>query len=242
MELSRRGFIVGAVATPLVAAMPRLPRRLWAPGAPLRHLDEHQASVVEEATARLIPGPTDDLLELGHPGAREANVVGYIDALLAAFASEPPTIYAGGPASDRHGGTVDEFVHFQPLSPIQDRYWRAQVVDLQHRYTAGVAALDAAAGGNFAAADPLTKDLVLAQDGSGFRDLLFDHAIEGWLSAPEYGGNDDLSGWVEIRFPGDTIPLGYTPQEVSGADGLDVLDPTGVVALLLAHLTTVLDG
>jgi hypothetical protein len=222
--------------------MPRLPRALWAPGTPLRHLDAHQAAVVVEATARLIPGPTDDLLELGHPGAREANVVGYIDALLSAFDSEPPRIYAGGPASDRAGAASNDFADFQPLSPIQDRYWRAQVLELQQRYAAGVAALDAAAGGDFAAADPVTKDVVLTQDASGFRDLLFDHAIEGWLAAPEYGGNDARSGWVEVRFSGDTIPRGYTDAEVSQPDGLDVLDPTGIVGLLLAHLTTALDG
>jgi hypothetical protein len=242
VELSRRGFIAGAVASPIVAALPRLPRRLWAPGAPLRHFDAHQAVVVEEATARLIPGPADDLLELGHPGAREANVVGYVDALLSAFATDPPTIYAGGPSSDRGGGDTDHFAEFQPLSPIQDRYWRAQVAELQQRYAAGVVALDAAAGGDFAGADPVTKDLVLTQDPTGFRDLLFDHAIEGWLAAPEYGGNQDLSGWVEVQFPGDTIPRGYTAEEVSGSDGIDPTDPTGIVGLLLAHLTTVLDG
>jgi hypothetical protein len=223
-------------------AMPRLPRSLWAPGTPLRFLDDHQAAVVVEATARLIPGPTDDLLELGHPGAREANVVGYIDALLSAFDTDPPRIYAGGPASVRGGNPTDDFNDFQPLSPIQDRYWRAQVAELRQRYADGVVALDAAAGGSYAAADVVTKDLVLTQDGTGFRDLLFDHAIEGWLAAPEYGGNEDQQGWVEIRFPGDTIPRGYTDAQVSQSDGPDVIDPTGIVAQLLGHLTTALDG
>ena len=38
-----------------------------------RFFDDHEAKVVEEATARLIPGPGDDPLEAGHPGAREAK-------------------------------------------------------------------------------------------------------------------------------------------------------------------------
>ena len=239
MELSRRGFLVGAAATPLVAFLPRA----WAaPGQPLRHLTEHEGAVVEAAAARLIPGPTDDLLEVGHPGAREAGVVAYIDALLGAFDTDPPLLYAGGPFSDRHGATDNDFATFAPLSDTQERYWRAQVTELQERYAAGIAALDAAAGGDFSAAEPLTQDAVLTADATGFRDLLFDHAIEGWLAAPEYGGNQDQRGWVEVRFPGDVQPAGYTDAQVSAGDGLDVIDPTGIVAALVTHVTDMLDA
>jgi hypothetical protein len=237
--LSRRGFVVGAVATPLVAA---LPRASWAAGDPYRFFSPPQATCVVAATARLIPGPKDDLRELGHPGAREAGVVNYIDTLLSAFDTDPPGIYAGGPFSDRHGGTTDDFERFVPLSPIQERYWRGAITDLRHRYTVGVAALDGAAGGSFAYADPITQDRILTADTTGFRDVLFDHAIEGWLAAPEYGGNDDRTGWTEIGFPGDVCPDGYSADEVSRSDGLDVIDPTGVVAALLGHLGRVLDG
>ncbi len=239
MELSRRGFVVGAVATPLAAL---LPRAAWAdPGAPLRFLDAHQAAVVEAATARLIPGPTDDLLELGHPGAREAGVVRYIDALLSAFDTDPPGIYAGGPFSGRHGGAAD-FGRHERLSDTQERYWRAQVTELQGRYTAGVAVLDAAAGGDFDAAGPLQQDLVLAGNATGFRDLLFDHTIEGWLAAPEYDGNRDQQGWVEVRAPGDVQPTGFTDAEVAGGDGLDVIDPTGIVGALLLQIERLFDA
>jgi hypothetical protein len=242
VELTRRGFIAGAVATPVARSLPRIPAALWAPGTPLRHFTAHQGAVVEAATARLIPGPTDDLLEIGHPGAREANVVGYIDTLLASFDSDPPTIYGGGPFSGRAGGATDDFAAFQRLSPIQDRYWRAEVSALQATYANGIGALDAAADADFSAASALVQDTVLAADTSGFRDVLFDHAIEGWLAAPEYGGNRGQTGWAEVRFRGDTCPTGYTPAEVSQSDGLDPVDPTGVVAQLVALLGTVLDG
>ena len=44
VELSRRGFLVGAAATPLAAV---LPRDAWAgPGQPLRHLSPHEGAVV----------------------------------------------------------------------------------------------------------------------------------------------------------------------------------------------------
>jgi hypothetical protein len=232
--------VVGALAAPLAAV---LPRAAWAaPGAPLRFLDAHQGAVVVAATARLIPGPTDDLLELGHPGAREAHVVGFIDGLLSAFDTDPPRIFAGGPFSGRHGGDHDDFADFAPLSALQDTWWRAEIARLQGVYRKGIAALDAAAGGSYAAADAVTQDLTLANDGTGFRDVLFDHAIQGWLASPEYGGNQGQVGWVEIRFPGDAVPKGYTADEVSRSDGLDLIDPTGIVSGLLDQLKDVLGG
>jgi hypothetical protein len=170
-------------------------------------------------------------------------VVHYIDALLSAFDADPPRIYAGGPFSGRHGGgPTDDFARYVALSPIQERFWRAEVARLQGVYRAGIAGLDRAAGGDFAAAPAPRQDLVLTADQTGFRDVLFDHAIEGWLANPEYGGNDDLSGWLEIGFAGDVCPEGYTAHDVTHSDGLDVIDPTGVVQQLLGHLRVVLDG
>ncbi len=55
------------------------------PGPGLRFFSTHQAAVVEDATARIAPGPKDDPAEAGHPGAREAGVTGYIDSMLGAL-------------------------------------------------------------------------------------------------------------------------------------------------------------
>jgi hypothetical protein len=233
VSLTRRGFIVGATTLPVVLAAPR---RGWAASAPpFSFLTAHEGAVVEAATARLIPGPLDDPLEVGHPGAREAGVVHYVDALLSAFAVEPPRLFAGGPASGRHGG-VDGFSTFQPLSALQDRHWRATIAEWQARYRAGVVALDAATGGDFTAAPPGTQDDALAQDATGFRELLFDHAIEGWLGDPVYGGNAGSTGWTEVAFPGDACPDGYPAEQVALGDGIDPIDPTGAVGVLLALL------
>ena len=66
---------------------------------------EHQAAVVEAATARIAPGPEDDPAEAGHPGAREADVTGYIDTMLGAL--DDQDIFAGGPWSNRHTSGPD---------------------------------------------------------------------------------------------------------------------------------------
>jgi hypothetical protein len=206
----------------------------WAAGPPYRFLTANEAAVVIAATARLIPGPTDDILEVGSPGAREANVVGYIDALLSAFDYDPPLLYAGGPFSGRRGGTTNDFARFLPLTDLQDRWWRDRIAELQSSYRRGIRALDAASpGGSFATASAMQQDQVLATDASGFRDLLFDHAIEGWLANPEYGGNRQQVGWSAVHFPGDVCPAGYTDEEVTQGDGIDPIDPTGIVSLLV---------
>jgi len=237
-ELSRRRFIQAAALSPLVAFLPRgtIAQALAAPAAqPFEFFNAHQAGVIREATARMIPGPLDDPLEAGHPGAREANVVRYIDVLLAAFSHDPPRIHASGPWSDRSGGDEDYMENFVPLTPFQEATWRKRIAGLQVMYRNGIAALDAAAGGDYAGASAGKKDSTL-NDAGDFRDVLFVHAIEGFLSVPEYGGNQDLVGWKEISWKGDSQPRGYTAAEIGESDGLDPVVPDVLVASVMANL------
>jgi hypothetical protein len=223
-DISRRAVIKGGGLLGLAALLP--PQvlawaRAQAAGAPsLLFFTPHQADVVREATARLIPGPDDDLTELGHPGARQANVVRYIDLMLGALTVTPEKVHAGGPWSDRKGGDANHMATFVPLSVAQRRGWGQRLAKLQQAYRDGVALLD---GKGFLAASVVERDLILAMsDVAPFRDLMFGHAIEGTYCLPEYGGNENQSGWKEIKFPGDSQPRGYTPAEVSGSDGPDV--------------------
>lgn len=231
--LSRRRFLgitaatgAGVGFTPLLQLLPPgAVHSALAGGATLRFFDEHQAAVVEEASARLIPGPTDDVDETS-PGAREAGVVVFIDVMLSAFDDDPPRIFAGGPWSDRHGGTSNAMGDFVPLATWQEEQWRSRLAALGDVYRTGVAELDAAAGGDFAGVDAQRMDEILAADTpSGFRRVLFEHTIEGMYSVPEYGGNRDLVGWADIAYAGDVAPTGWDPSEVSGSDGPDPVPP-----------------
>jgi len=213
-----RGCFVGSVGFLLL--LQRLPRPLveaaFAAPQPFRFLDEHQAAVVTEATARLIPGPRDEPSEVGHPGAREAGVVHYVDLMLSAFEDDPPRIYAGGAWSDRHGGPENLMARFVPLSRAEEQAWRARIRKLQRRYVRGIAALDRAAGADFAAASPQKRDGILASKRhAAFRRLLFEHAVEGMYAVPEYGGNRGLAGWTEIGHAGDVAPLGWPAERVT---------------------------
>lgn len=196
--------------------------------------DSHQAAVVTEATARLVPGPLDDPAEAGHPGAREANVTRYIDTLLGALSVTPQKVFAGGPFSNRAGNASDDMARFIGLGPAEAAAWKIRLTGYQSRYRQGISALDRLAGGDFASATNDTKDAVLVKDPDGFVTLLFGHAIEAMYSCPEYGGNDGLVGWTDIKFPGDRQPRGFTAAEVTNSDGPDAYSPDSSAAKLLS--------
>ena len=200
--------------------------------------------MVEAATARIAPGPSDDPAEAGHPGAREADVTGYIDSMLGALgaldAGSPPMIFAGGPWSNRHTSGPDLMARFMPLDPVATIAWRRRLAGWQQQYRQGIATLDKLAGGDFTKASHAEQDQILAGAGvSEFLSLLFEHTIEGLYGVPEYGGNRGLAGWRDIGYPGDSQPRGYTPDEVSRSDGPDPVKNTGVVADALKFLGAV---
>ncbi len=212
-----------------------------APGASVfRFFTSHQAAVVEDATARIAPGPGDDPAE--EPGAREADVTGYIDSMLGALGAlqddePPPMVFAGGPWSNRHTSGPDLMDLFVTLDPVAQIAWRKRLTGWQQQYKEGIAALDKLAGGDFTKVAPAKKDKILAtQSVSTFTALLFEHTIEGLYAAPEYGGNRGLVGWKDIAFPGDIQPRGYTSDEVERSDGPDPVDNTGIVADVLKFL------
>ncbi|HWE56481.1 MAG TPA: gluconate 2-dehydrogenase subunit 3 family protein [Acidimicrobiales bacterium] len=213
-------------------------------------LDAHEQKVIEEATARLVPGPRDDPLEAGHPGAREAGVTNYISTMLAAASWNPPHVFAGGPFSDRAGHATDDMAQFLPLNPGMQANWQRRLVALRKVYAEGIASYDHMAqvkgAGQFVHLAPDQMDVVLATNPAvpglpagyaGFTDLLFEHTIEGMYCVPEYGGNAGLVGWHDIGFAGDVQPRGYTAAEVSSPLDTNHYTPSDTVAKVLALLS-----
>ena len=233
----RRRAVIGALPIAVASAAVLGTEGCTSAAPPARTLNffsSHQAAVVEAATARIAPGPSDDPAEAGHPGAREADVTGYIDSMLGALGAlgdAGPLVFAGGPWSNRHTSGPDLMAHFVALDPVAQIAWRRRLAGWQQQYRQGIAALDKLAGGGFTKASHARQDKILTMSSvSSFTSLLFEHTIEGLYAAPEYGGNRDLAGWKEIGFPGDVQPRGYTADEVSRSDGHDPVDDTGVVA------------
>lgn len=253
-DMERRALLRGAAGLGLAGLVPAgvlaeiLSGCSGATASPA--FDGHEREVITEATARLIPGPLDDPAEVGHPGAREANVTRYITTLVGAFSVQPPRLFAGGPFSNRHGSSVDYMAQFAEPSPSRAENWRGRLAKLAAVYHAGIVELDRRArtggAGDFLRLDAPGKDRVLASNPkvqglpagySGFTDLLFEHAIEGMYSVPEYGGNAGEAGWRDVGFPGDVQPRGYTPAQVSSPLRTGRYTPTGAVARLVALVT-----
>ncbi|HEU4361265.1 MAG TPA: gluconate 2-dehydrogenase subunit 3 family protein [Mycobacterium sp.] len=231
--VSRRAVLGGLSLLPLAAAVRGVLPPAWA-DTPL-YLSAHQAAVLDAATRRLVPGPDDDPRERGHPGAHEADVVRYIDYLLSVFSFSPPEVHAGGPWSNRAGGTQDFMADFVPLTRAQTYAWQQRVANYRQQYTAGIALLDQLAGGDFTAVSKARQDNILSHGQAvSFTQLLFGHTIEGMYAVPEYGGNANLVGWSDIYFPGDVQPRGFTDAEVEAAEYDPLgLPPNGVIAQLL---------
>ena len=205
-----------------------------------RFFTPHQAAVVTAATARIAPGPRDDPAEQGHPGAREADVTGYIDTTLAALQDDPAAVFAGGPWSNRHTSGPNLMASFAALDPVAKIAWGKRLANWRRQYQAGIEALDKLAGGDFTKAAKDKQDKILATASvSTFTSLLFEHTIEGLYGAPEYGGNRGGSGWKEIGFPGDIQPRGYTADEVERSDGPDPVENTGIIADVIKLLGVV---
>ena len=208
-----------------------------------RFFTTHQAAVVEAATARIAPGPADDPAEAGHPGAREADVTGYIDSMLGALGAlddAVPLVFAGGPWSNRHTSGPDLMAQFATLDPVARIAWRRRLTGWQQQYRQGIATLDKLAGGDFTKASHAKQDKILVMSAVGsFMSLLFEHTIEGMYGNPEYGGNRALVGWKDISFPGDVQPQGYSASEVARSDGRDPVADTPIVADVLKILGVV---
>lgn len=171
---------------------------------------------------RVLPGERD--------GAVAAGAAEAIDALLGAFRTDPPRIYAGGPFSDRAGSPRNDFARFERLDAYEEKAWRLRiegsrgrrelefngpVVGWQAIYRRGLKAL----GGTFAGQPAERRDALLEQ-GAGqapiaaLLDVAVPHTLQLTYGAPEYGGNRRLVGWRSTGWPGDVQPRGWSRAEV----------------------------
>lgn len=198
-------------------------------------LDAQELRTLGAACDVFVPADTD-------PGAVAAGCAGAINGLLSAFAFDPPLIYAGGPFSDRGGAVENDFLDFVPLDPYEELAWRLKIEGSQGRperefngprtgwqqiYREGLAALDARAGGDFAALPAPARELIL-REGQGaigaLVDVAFLQTLDAMYGAPEYGGNRDLVGWGFTGYDGDVQPRGYSDEQVENPDNPGVFD------------------
>jgi len=137
-------------------------------GAFFNHAD---AATIAAFTERIMPS------EPGKPGARDADVLNYIDLALAGAYAELQDFYRRGLAQLEaycRGAYKEPFVRLTPAQ--QDEV----IASLENGKATGFAF-------------PTAHE---------FFTILRTHTMEGMFADPLYGGNRDFSGWRLVGFPG----------------------------------------
>ena len=182
--MKRREFLLipaKSIGGTLLYSLAGEPIRLYAATSgdlkvPLRFFTEPEARKVIAATDRILPSD-----ETG-PGAKEANVVVYIDRQLAGPYGCDKFRYTKGPWIE----SVPEHGYQGSASP-------------REIYRSGLKSLP----DNFAGLSGSEQDEALAaMEKSYFFQLLRTHTIEGFLCDPLHGGNAGMIGWQTVGFPG----------------------------------------
>lgn len=151
---------------------------------------------VDAATARLIPSDDDG------PGAREADVVTFIDRQLAGFYGRGQRWYMKGPFPE----DVLDTQGYQSEYPPADLY-RVSIAAIdewcaQNRDGRSFADLEEAEQDEILTMIEEEELTVTGVPLATFFSLLHDNAIEGFFADPIYGGNRDMVGWAYVGFPG----------------------------------------
>lgn len=153
-----------------------------------------EAAFIDAAISRLIPGD-----ELG-PGAREANVLGFLDLQLAGAYGRAERWYMKGPwptGTDQQG--------FQNrLSPAG--IYRAAIADIDKHchdtYGRRFASLSHTQQDDVLKGLEANKVKLQHSPADTFFALLWQNTQEGFLADPVYHGNRHFIGWKLIGFPG----------------------------------------
>lgn len=151
-----------------------------------------EKSTLRALCDRLIPADVQ-------PGAAAARAENAIDAFLAAFMTDPPLIYAGGPYSDRGGALSNDFERFIPLDAYESLAWRlviegsqgnpeyefnGPVRGLQDIYREGLAYLDQRA-------NQLATGILPAAIGDVLRDQLGETPLSAVLELVDQLNGDE---------------------------------------------------
>ncbi len=139
------------------------------------------AAAIAAFTERLMPGAP------GKPGARDADVLNYIDLALSGAYLELQDFYRRGLAE------LDAYcraTYQDPFVGLDSRQQDEVITALEQGKATGFTWPTAQA----------------------FFNTVRTHTIEGMFADPVYGGNKDFAGWRLVGFPG--AQMVYTPRDL----------------------------
>jgi gluconate 2-dehydrogenase gamma chain len=159
--------------------------------------NQHQAETVEAMACRILPGTPED------PGAREAEVVVYIDRALAGAYRDLQALYRRGIEALDQRARRERGAAFKELSDQQRDAILAELL------------AEAAPTLDTPGVDEETAVLPY------FAAVVHQHTIEGMFGDPVYGGNKDGVGWKLLGFPGarwgygaEQMRYGYDARQI----------------------------
>ncbi len=204
---SRRSFLKGAAAgagavaanavAPLATAQAAEPMQMAMPASEQHgaFFNADDAATVAAFAERIFPGAP------GMPGAKDADVLNYIDLALAGAYSDLQEFY-------RHGlNQLDancRAAYSRPFARLEAKQQDEVLTALESGKAAEFTWPSARA----------------------FFETLRTHTIEGMFADPVYGGNRDFAGWKLIGFPG-AQPF-FTKPEIQSRDSFSRAPMTGL--------------
>ena len=184
-DLLKRAGVLGAAATLPVAA--RAERAGAAEGVAqlqqMKTLSPTQATTIGAFVERLIP------TDASGPGAREANVLRYIDrALAGGLWMFRPSYVAAAQALDAYS---------------------------QSKYGADFAALSTDKQDAVLTDMDLNRATGFNPNAKAVFEMIRTHAVQGMFGDPAHGGNTGMVGWKLVRFPGPRLVIPARDQQLN---------------------------
>jgi len=186
--LSRKELIKRAGLAGAAAAIPSM--GLAAPVAdaaeqlePLKALTAGEAATLEAVLERLIP------TDATGPGAKEANVLRYIDWSLAGELSVFRDVYTSAVTA------LDAYA--------QSKYGAAFAALPTDKQDAVLSDMDTNSATGFS---PNAKAVF---------EMIRGHAVQGMFGDPAHGGNVNFVGWKLVRFPGPRLVISAHDQRLN---------------------------
>jgi gluconate 2-dehydrogenase gamma chain len=180
-ELLKRAGLAGVVFT-LPAGTALAPRATGAMRQAPTTLTAAEATTLEAVLERLIP------TDATGPGAREAQVLRFIQRALAGELRALRGVYTSGLAA------LDAYATARSGAPFAQLPTDQQDAILRE--------LEAGTATGF------------TPSADAFFETVLEHALEGMFGDPYYGGNADFVGWDLIGFPGIKLSVPSVEQRI----------------------------
>jgi gluconate 2-dehydrogenase gamma chain len=199
-ELLKRAGVIGAAAAVPAALAPdaALAQEELAQLQKMKALSPAESATIAAVCERLIPSDSTG------PGAREANVVRYIDRALAGdLAAFRPAYTAAVLAIDafsqrKFGSAFNALTADQQDAVLRDMDQnRATTQDPTVVRPAGASAVD------------------FAPSSRAVFEMIRTHAMQGMFGDPAHGGNTNFVGWKLVRFPGPRLVISARDQRLN---------------------------